>query len=456
MKKRPLNAGLPSAVALGLASVLILTSVARLFAGEAGTDASPAPSPAAASAPAGEAPLAAQASAADEAAKTRAEREEREQREHERAEILEDAREAVRSADETVKKSLPYPLDVVFGETILGITVWRYLAGAFLIMAGLLLVWLVARKFRRLEIAIERNAAVASWRMAADVALVALKNPLKLVFLALLLRAISGLLVTFYHPDVVWASNLLIFIAAALYFFDLAGYIDLVYGDRIFHGDRRLMETIRPIVLKSARLLIVAAAGMHIYQSVTGQTMFSVLAGLGIGGVALALASQETLKNLLGFAAIAFDKNFMVGDPVTIADYEGTVEHVGIRSLRLRTYDGNAVVIPNATAIGSNIINLNRRPYIRREMRIALSPLNPYEKVVEGMNAIREVVHGHDGKIAGLPPTVRFADYEPGRFVIQALFWYDADKPDYYDECSRINLEVCKRLSAAGVKYAMR
>ncbi|MCD8349484.1 MAG: mechanosensitive ion channel family protein [Planctomycetaceae bacterium] len=210
------------------------------------------------------------------------------------------------------------------------------------------------------------------------------------------------------------------------------------------------------MILKIVRIFILIIGGTHIYQDLTGRTMVSVLAGLGIGGLALALASQETLRNMLGFASIAFDKAFLVGDAVTIANFDGTVEHVGMRSMRLRSYDGSSVVIPNNTAINSNIINLNRRPYIRRLIRIHLSPKNPYPKLERALDVIGAALETHEGKVPGLPPVVRFEDYEPARFVIQAFFWYDADKPFYPDECSRINLEIAKRLFEEGVEYAER
>ena len=389
-----------------------------------------------------------------EQAAAQAEAELKEKREQERQELLKEAEEFVASADEKIINTLPYPLNYLFGVTLFNIPLWRYAAGCGLLLLGILLIWGILFWFRRIRRRVENREPEKRWRRGVDVAILALRNPIKFIIPGLVIRNVSNLLVTAYHPDFVWFSNLLVFLGIVFYFFDLVGIIDTVYGERIFHSNDRLMETVRPILLKIIRAFILFLAFMHIYQAVTGQTMVSVLAGLGIGGLALALASQETLKNLLGFASIAFDKVFLVGDPVNIASYEGVVEHVGIRSLRLRAYNGNSVIIPNSTAINSDIVNLSRRPYIRREIRIALSPANPHEKMVAALDAIRDALDDHEGKIAGLPPVVRFADYEPARFIVQALFWYDAGKPFYLDECSRMNLEICKRLTELGIVYA--
>lgn len=379
----------------------------------------------------------------------------RAKREQESIAILRDAEDFVAKADEQVLK-LPYPVNLLFAETFFNIPLWRYVAVFFMALACIFLLYFYLRFVKKIRLIVIDEKRVSRWRQVVRIVLVALRNPMKIILPALLLRGGSHMLVTSYHPDLVWISSLMLFLGGTLFVFDLVGVIDRVYGDRIFHSNNRLMDTIRPMILTIARLLILIIAGMHIYQGITGQTMFSVLAGLGLGGLALALASQETLKNLLGFASIAFDKTFLVGDPVSIANYDGVVEHIGIRSLQLRTYNGNRVVIPNATAINSNIVNLNRRPYIRREIRIDLSPANSCDKVEEAIRLIQEVVNTHEGKLPGKPPVVRFADFEPARLVIQAMFWYDASLPDFYDECSRINLEICRRLSGAEVKYAER
>ncbi|MCC8179448.1 MAG: mechanosensitive ion channel family protein [Planctomycetes bacterium] len=393
---------------------------------------------------------------AEAAAKAAEEAEQRRQREQERQQLLDEAHQLAETADRTVMESLPYPLNFLVGYHLFGVALWRYLLSVLIVGAALLLMWYLRKRVVDKQRMLDAKAKDNRWYMLLEVALLALRRPLRLVMVAVLLRIISSLVVTAYHPDVVWVSNLLLWLAAALYLYELVGLVDKVYGDRIFHAKDRLMQTVRPIALLLVRALIILFAAMHVYQSMTGQTMISVLAGLGIGGVALALASQETLKNLLGFASIALDKAFLVGDNVTIADYDGTVEHVGLRSTRLRGFDGTAIVIPNSTAINSDIVNKNRQPYMRREINLHLSPLNSYDKMVKAMELVEDALSEHQGKISGLPPVVRFVDFQPARFLIQAYFWYDANQPYFFDESSRINLEILKRFSGEGILFAER
>lgn len=402
-------------------------------------------------------PAASDADAAKKAAEDQAAAEHRQQRQQERQEELTRAEDFVHSADRTVMRRLPYPFNLLLGVSLFDITLWRYLVALLIVGLAVFVVYYTRNRFRRANVQLRDKKDLNRFHKAVNVALVPLRNPIKLVLAAAVVRIISSLLVTTYHPDIVWAANMVAFLALVLYLYDLVGMIDKVYGDSIFHtSNNRLMDTVRPMILKVVRVIILIIAGTHIYQDLTGRTMVSVVAGLGIGGLALALASQETLRNVLGFASIAFDKSFLVGDAVSIANYDGTVEHVGMRSLTLRTYDGSSVVIPNNTAINANIINLNRRPFIRREIRIHLSPKNPYDRIERALKVMHEALETHEGKVPGLPPVVRFEDYEPGRFVIQGLFWYDADKPFYPDECSRINMEIAKRFSEEDVLYAER
>ena len=83
----------------------------------------------------------------------------------------------------------------------------------------------------------------------------------------------------------------------------------------------------------------------------------ALAAGLGVGGVAVALASKESLENLLGSFTIFFDKPFTVGDTVTLGGVTGTVEKVGFRSTRIRTFDKSIVTVPNKNIISINIFN---------------------------------------------------------------------------------------------------
>jgi len=105
---------------------------------------------------------------------------------------------------------------------------------------------------------------------------------------------------------------------------------------------------------------------------VYGFNITSVLAGVGIGGLAIALAAQESLKNLFGSLTIFTDKPFRLGDFVKIGDVQGTVEKIGFRSTRIRTADTTYVTMPNKVMVDSSVDNITFRKHLRVKMNLGL------------------------------------------------------------------------------------
>ena len=116
-----------------------------------------------------------------------------------------------------------------------------------------------------------------------------------------------------------------------------------------------------PFVKELAKIITIVFAVFVILGSVFNLNVATIIAGLGVGGIAVALAAQDTLQNLLGSFTIFADKPFIVGDTVRIDKYEGIVEKVGFRSTLLRTVDKTLVVIPNKKMVDTPLENLTMR-----------------------------------------------------------------------------------------------
>jgi MscS family membrane protein len=121
----------------------------------------------------------------------------------------------------------------------------------------------------------------------------------------------------------------------------------------------------------------------------------SLLTGLGLGGLAFALAAQDTVKNLFGSLTVLLDKPFNVGDWVKIGDLEGTVEEVGFRTTRIRTFYNSLITMPNANLISTAVDNLGARTYRRWKTMLSLTYDTPPEKFEEFCEGIRELVRKH-------------------------------------------------------------
>lgn len=132
-----------------------------------------------------------------------------------------------------------------------------------------------------------------------------------------------------------------------------------VAEERFRQRDHRSQHRILHLLAKAGRIFVIATAVLVTADN-NGIKVGSVLASLGLTGLAVALAAQETLSNLLGSIVILADRPFFLGDRVKIDVHEGVVEHIGIRSTRLRTDNGDIVTIPNRTVAGSAVINYTK------------------------------------------------------------------------------------------------
>ncbi|MGD9311017.1 MAG: mechanosensitive ion channel family protein, partial [Desulfosarcina sp.] len=182
----------------------------------------------------------------------------------------------------------------------------------------------------------------------------------------------------------------------------------------------------------------------------------TLLAGLGVGGVAFALAAQDTLKNLIGSVMVLLDKPFQVGQRIVVKGHDGVVEEIGLRSTRLRLLNGSQTSIPNEQMASTDIENIDRRPNIRRLFNIALRYDTPLEKVDQAVSIIQGILDSHEGMDPELTPRVYFNEFNRDSLNIIAIFWYHP--PDYWafmDLCQRLNRQIIGEFEQAGIKFAL-
>lgn len=265
---------------------------------------------------------------------------------------------------------------------------WQWALGIVLILiavtAGLVMRLLVLGQLRRLaarlELKIDRDVmrrldnpvmifvigAIIAWRLP-DLQLPVESAQITYLMLSILL-GLSGVLVASRLVDV------------------LTGF----WGAHTAQTESRLDAQLVPLVRQILRVIVWAVGILFVLQN-NGIQVWSFVAGLGIGSLAFALAAQDTIANLFGAINIFLDKPFQVGDWIRVGDVEGTVEEVGFRSFRVRTFYNSLVTIPNSTITKSNVDNLGLRH--RRRIRITLgltydTPPDKLQAYVEGLRAI--------------------------------------------------------------------
>ena len=150
-----------------------------------------------------------------------------------------------------------------------------------------------------------------------------------------------------------------------------------------------------PLVRITLRVGAVIVAVLLIAES-HGYSVTTLVAGLGLGGLAIALAAQDTLANLLGSLAIVADRPFQVGDWVLVDGYEGTVERVGLRSTRVRTFYDSVVSVPNSKVMNSIVDNMGQRNYRRLKHMLALRYDTDPDRIQAFVDGIRALIEAND------------------------------------------------------------
>ena len=145
---------------------------------------------------------------------------------------------------------------------------------------------------------------------------------------------------------------------------------------------------------KTLKVFVFLAGGVFIIQNM-GFNVSSVLAGLGLGGMAIAFAAKETLSNIFGSLMIAFDRPFSLGDWIQFDNIEGTVENIGIRSTQIKTFYDSIVSIPNSVIAQSKIDNLGKRQFRRTRFTLGVTYSTPSIKIQNFVEGIKTIIQKH-------------------------------------------------------------
>ena len=173
-------------------------------------------------------------------------------------------------------------------------------------------------------------------------------------------------------------------------FYNLSDVFSKYLGVLTSKTETKLDDQLVPLIRKTLRFFVLVMGIILILQN-NGYNVASLIAGLGIGGLAVALAARDTLANFFGSVTIFVDKPFRIGDWIKVAGVEGTVEEVGFRSTRIRTFYNSLVSVPNSNISNNEVDNLGLREYRRLlttlNLTYSTSP-EQMEAFVEGIKAI--------------------------------------------------------------------
>jgi len=176
------------------------------------------------------------------------------------------------------------------------------------------------------------------------------------------------------------------------------------------------------------------------------------VAGLGVGGIAVALALQNILGDVFASMSILLDKPFVTGDFITVDELMGTVEHVGLKTTRLRSLSGEQLVFANSDLLKSRIRNYQRMEERRVAFAVRLAYPTPAEKLAAIPAIVREIIDAQELARFGRSHFKSF-----GTFSLDFENVYYVKSPDYdtyMDVQQAINLAICRRFQEEGIEFA--
>ena len=183
-----------------------------------------------------------------------------------------------------------------------------------------------------------------------------------------------------------------------------------------------------------------------------GVNVGTLVAGLGVGGVAIALATQNVLGDVFASVSILLDKPFVVGDFIILDSYMGQVERIGIKTTRVRSLDGELIVFSNADLLKSRIRNYKNLPQRRVVFRVGVVYETPPEVVEKLPGILREVVAGAEGVRLD---RAHFASYGDSALVFEVVYYViNGDYNVYMDIQQAINLALFRRFAEVGAAFA--
>jgi MscS family membrane protein len=232
-----------------------------------------------------------------------------------------------------------------------------------------------------------------------------------------------------------------------------AGGAVLDHMEEIAHDKQIGIAHFMPLIKKALAALVIVF-GVLMGMKSLGVDVGAVLTGLGIGGLAVAFAAQDTIANLFGSFVVVLDHPFKVGDYVRIGSAEGTVEDIGLRSTRLRSGDRTQIVLPNKTAAAETIVNFTRMPQRRVDQTIGLT-YNTTPEQMEGVLADIRKIFAEDPGVHQDFVTINFTTFNASSLDIQ-ITYFTAD-PDFRRHLAvreRIKLKLMRAVAGRGLSFA--
>ncbi|WP_201265531.1 mechanosensitive ion channel family protein [Mariprofundus sp. EBB-1] len=225
------------------------------------------------------------------------------------------------------------------------------------------------------------------------------------------------------------------------------------FTERAKETESSLDDQLVPFIAKTLKVFLVLTAVLVIAQNM-GYSISGLIASLGIGGIAIAMAAKDTISNIFGSIMILVDRPFMVGDWIKTAEFEGVVQEVGFRSTRIRTFERTLVNVPNSALANMVIDNIDGRSERRISMRLGLTYDTTPAQMRAAIAGIEEILRNHPG-VDQSYKLVKFDEFDASSLSI-FLYYFSSSKvwADYLQVRQEVNLLIMDLLEEMNLEFA--
>jgi MscS family membrane protein len=313
------------------------------------------------------------------------------------------------------------------------------------LVVGLLVSWVSKNTLRRVF-------SKTKTRMD-DILLASIAKPLIAVIVLIGIR--MGIDVLTLEPGVApWINKAITILITCAVAWALAKLLDGLIEEYLVPYVRKtegnLDDQLLPLIRNVMNVLIWIIAMLFAIRE-AGYDIGALLAGLGIGGVAIALAAKDTLSNFFGSVAVFIDKPFMINDRIKVGGYDGNIIEIGIRTSRLRTLDNRIVTLPNSMFTAGAIENVSSEPSTKVPYVLELDRSIGHEGVERAISILRKVAADAPGLDAGTVAALTGLGQTGFNVTFIVFLRKDAD---YFGSLSALNLEILRRFSLEGIEFA--
>jgi MscS family membrane protein len=214
--------------------------------------------------------------------------------------------------------------------------------------------------------------------------------------------------------------------------------------------ETKLDDQLLPIVRKGLKVTVWILASLVALNN-AGYDVGAIVASLGIGGLAFALAAKDTIANLFGSITIFLDEPFAIGDRITVNGYDGYVEEIGLRSTRLRQLNGRVVTLANSLLVNAPVENISSEPYRKVILVLGLVYDTTHEQMQRAITVLEEIARMND--LVEDDATASFIAFNSYSLDIEFIY-YIKKSSCVFQAQSSMNLEILRRFAEEGLEFA--